>query len=209
MQNLIIDIMNHYGYIGVIFLIAAENIFPPIPSEVILTFGGFLTTCTRLDVWFVILAATAGSIFGAVVLYGVGYVVKPEMLANILSGRTGKILRLKPEDVYHAQEWFNSKGNLTVFFCRFIPIIRSLISIPAGMAKMNMGKFMAMTLSGTLIWNIVLVWLGRFAGESWGKVAAYMDTYSEVGKAVIIVGIIASVVVFYYKRQKKKRQPGL
>lgn len=203
MQNIIIEIMNQFGYIGVALLIAIENIFPPIPSEVILTFGGFMTTYSDMNVWFVILAATVGSLVGAMLLYGIGYLVNPQKMADILSGKMGQILKLKPEDVMGAQSWFNSKGNLTVFFCRFIPIIRSLISIPAGMAKMPMGKFLVMTTAGTTIWNIVLVWIGVFAGASWGKVVAYMGTYSEVGKIVVWSGIVIGGVAFYVRRKKK------
>lgn len=206
MQNIIIEIMNQFGYVGVALLIAIENIFPPIPSEVILTFGGFMTTYTSMNIWLVILASTIGSVAGAIVLYSVGLLLTPEKLASLLSGRIGKLLRLKPEDVYRAQEWFNSRGNLTVFFCRFIPIIRSLISIPAGMAKMDMGKFLLMTTAGTTIWNIVLVWLGAFAGASWERMAAYMGTYSEVGKIVIRVGLLIGIVAFYIRRKRKKNE---
>lgn len=110
MQELIITIMQQYGYVGVALLIAIENIFPPIPSEVILTFGGFMTTYTTLNIWMVILAATAGSLIGAVILYGVGCLLPPHRLKSILAGRTGKILRLYPEDVDKAVDWFHHTG---------------------------------------------------------------------------------------------------
>lgn len=204
MQNIVIDIMNQFGYVGVAILIAIENIFPPIPSEVILTFGGFMTTCTSMNAWLVIVAATVGSLAGAMILYSIGYLVNPEKIARMLSGRVGRTLKLKPEDIGNAQIWFNSKGNLTVFFCRFIPIIRSLISIPAGMAQMPMAKFLLMTTAGTTIWNLVLVWFGVFAGTSWEKVVIYMGTYSEVGKVVIISGLIIGVVSIYVRRKVKE-----
>lgn len=204
MQNWIIEIMNQYGCFGVALLIAVENIFPPIPSEVILTFGGFLTTYSNLTVWGVIFAATIGSMIGAYVLYGAGYLIQPETLARLVKGKVGELLHLKPGDIYHAQEWFNSKGNLTVFFCRFIPIIRSLISIPAGMSKMNMLSFTFMTVTGSFIWNTVLVWLGAIAGASWESVAGHMHTYSEVGYVIMGIGAICSIVLFYRKRKKKE-----
>lgn len=204
MQNIIIEIMDQFGYVGIAVLIAIENIFPPIPSEVILTFGGFMTTYSTMSIWLVVLAATAGSLAGAVILYSVGYMVNPERLAKLLSGKVGKMLKLKPDDIFSAQSWFNSKGNLTVFFCRFIPIIRSLISIPAGMAKMPLGKFLLMTTAGTTIWNIVLVGFGAFAGASWGRVVAYMGTYSEVGKIVVWSGILLGCIAFYIRRKRRK-----
>ena len=99
MQNWILTIMSRFGYIGVAGLIGLENLFPPIPSEVILTFGGFMTTCTDLKFSGVVLAATAGSLFGAIILYGLGYILSYEKLCKILSGKTGKILQLYPGSI--------------------------------------------------------------------------------------------------------------
>ena len=147
MQDWIIQMMDQFGYWGIGGLIAIENIFPPIPSEVILTFGGFMTTYTSLNVWLVILAATLGSLVGAIILYGIGRIISPKRLEKILAGRLGKILRLKPEDIGKAEAWFQKRGKLTVFFCRFIPIVRSLISLPAGMAKI-IGYFSPIKLGG-------------------------------------------------------------
>ena len=145
MQNWIITIMNRFGYLGVAGLIGLENIFPPIPSEVILTFGGFMTTCTDLTFTGVVVSSTIGSLIGAILLYGIGWILSYDKLCRILSGKTGKILHLYPEDIDKAVSWFDKRGNYTVFFCRFIPIVRSLISIPAGCAKMKMLPFLLLT----------------------------------------------------------------
>lgn len=200
MQGFIIDIMNHYGYFGIALLIAIENIFPPIPSEVILTFGGFMTTITSLKIWGVVAAATAGSVAGAVVLYGIGRWFNRERLERIIGGKVGRVLHLKPQDISRAGVWFARKGKWTVFFCRFIPVVRSLISIPAGMAQMNMGLFLFFTVLGTGIWNIVLVYLGSFFGSSWEMIAGYVGTYSTVA-AVVLVLLVILVGVWYYKRR--------
>lgn len=200
MQAWIIEMMNLFGYIGVAGLIALENIFPPIPSEVILTFGGFMTTYTTLGVWGVIAAATIGSVIGAVVLYGIGRFLKPERLKKLLSGMLGRILRLEPDDIDDAIAWFNRRGNKAVFFCRFIPIIRSLISIPAGTARMNMGTFLVLTAIGSAIWNTVLVWLGAVAGASWSKIVVYMDTYTSM----VVIVIIAALLLFAARFIKKR-----
>lgn len=206
MQNFIIDIMNQFGYIGIALLIAIENIFPPIPSEVILTFGGFLTTYTNMKIWGVILSATIGSVLGAVVLYGVGRWLNPQRLKRWLNGRIGRILHLQLEDVHHAKKWFDRRGNLTVFFCRFIPIVRSLISIPAGIARMNMTAFLLLTALGTAIWNIVLVYLGVFFGTSWRTAAGYMNTYSMLAAVVFVVLTVVLGVIFYKKRLQTKSE---
>jgi len=204
MQTLIIDIINKFGYLGVLLLIAIENIFPPIPSEIILTFGGFMTKMpnSSLTIIGVIIAATLGSLLGAAVLYYIGKILNKERLKKIVSGKIGKLLFLKPKDIEKADKWFDEKGNKTVFFCRFVPVIRSLISIPAGMSEMKMGKFLIYTIAGSLIWNTVLVVLGSLVGENWESVAAVFDTYSKI--TVIVLGIlfIILVTIFYYKKRK-------
>lgn len=199
----IITLMDQFGYFGIALLIAVENIFPPIPSEVILTFGGFMTTYTSMNVWGVVLAATIGSVIGAVVLYLIGRILNAERL---LSGKAGRILRLKPDDVEKAQGWFEKRGGKAVFFCRFIPIVRSLISIPAGMTGMNPGKFAAFTTAGTFLWNLVLVNLGVLAGASWEKIAAAVDTYAHIVLVIIIAVVAVAGILFYKKRLSKKAE---
>ena len=203
MQEIIIEIVNNFGYIGIIVLIAVENIFPPIPSEVIFTFSGFLTTYTGLNVWGVILAATIGAVVGAIVLYYVGRLLTNEKLMNVLDGRVGKILHFNKEDVRGALDWFNRKGKRSVFFCRCVPIMRSMISIPAGMARMNMGTFMLMTVIGTIIWNTILVYLGAFAGASWGLVTKYVDVYKNW--VIAVLAFIILIVFLIIRSRKRKR----
>ena len=204
MEQFILDIVNQWGYVGVAFLIAVENIFPPIPSEVILTFGGFLTTYTSLNVPGVIIASTVGSLIGAIILYYVGYVLNPERLAKLVNSKIGRILRLKIDDIKKAEAWFDKRGVFTVFFCRFIPIVRSLISIPAGMTKMKMPIFLLLTTIGSLIWNTVLVSLGSIAGDSWENIAGYMSEYSDITLYVLIAIFVVGVVLFYKKSLSKE-----
>lgn len=204
MQNLIIQIINQYGYIGISLLIAIENIFPPIPSEVILTFGGFITTYTSINIWGVILSATVGSLLGALVLYGIGRWLKAERLEQWVNGKWGKLLHFKKEDISKAVDKFSTHGKSTIFFCRFIPIVRSLISIPAGIAKMNMVTFLTLTAAGTFIWNVVLVYLGSFAGASWEKIVEYMNTYSAIAVVAILILATIAALLFYKKRFTKK-----
>ncbi len=204
MQDWIIEIMNQYGYIGILLLIAIENIFPPIPSEVILTFGGFMTTYSNMQVWGVILAATAGSVLGAIVLYGVGRLLSPQRLEHWLEGKIGRLLHFKKGDVTKACGWFEKRGKSTVLFCRCIPIVRSLISIPAGMAKMNMGLFLLFTTIGSFVWNIILVYFGVFAGASWESILDYMSTYSHITLAVLVIIALICTVIFFKKRFASK-----
>ena len=202
MQEAIIEIMNNFGYIGVFLLIAIENVFPPIPSEVILVFGGFMTTFTDMNLIGVIIASTLGSLLGAIALYYIGKILNKERLKKIITSKPGKLLRLTPEDIDKADHWFDTKGNKTVFFCRFIPLIRSLISIPAGMSEMPMKKFLLYTTAGSLIWNTALTIAGSIVGENWTDILKIMDNYSHI--IVVLLGIIfiIAVIIFYKKRQK-------
>ena len=203
MQNLIINIMNQYGYLGIAFLIAIENIFPPIPSEIILTFGGFITLSTNLTIFGVIISSTIGSVIGATCLYLIGRLLTKERLYKVVEGRIGKLLRFKKEDIDKSEDWFLKKGNITVLLCRCIPIVRSLISIPAGMTKMKTSLFIIYTTIGTAIWNTILTYLGSVAGNAWGTVVEYINMFSKSILVLIILSSIITIIVFYKKRQKE------
>lgn len=184
MGNFVLGVMESYGYIGIFFLIAIENLFPPIPSEVILTFGGFLTTYSKLNPLGVIISSTIGSLVGAIILY-----------------YTGTLINVKKDDLGKTNKWFKKYGNKAVLFGRFIPIIRSLISIPAGCAKMNMVTFIIYTTIGSLIWNTVLVYAGALLGKNWSIVANVLSKYSKI---VLFILVIYAVIKLY-KAYKSRR----
>ncbi|KFZ40980.1 MULTISPECIES: DedA family protein [Thermoactinomyces] len=200
MENWIIEFMEKFGYFGVFLMIALENIFPPIPSEVVLTFGGFMTTKSELSVFGVVVAATLGAVVGAVILYLIGFLLNVNQLEKIID-RWGHILKIKKEDIHKADRWFERYGVWTVFFCRMVPIVRSLISVPAGMARMNMVIFLVFTTIGTLIWNTILVMLGAAFGEAWTTVLDYMSVYSNVFYVIFAVLFIL-VIAWYVKKRK-------
>lgn len=202
MQTWITAFLEQFSYIGIFLLMALENVFPPIPSEVILTFSGFMTTYTTLSIPGVIISATMGSVIGAIVLYGIGYYLELEKI-EVLVDRWGHILRLKREDIARANVWFDKYGYWTIFLCRMVPLVRSLISVPAGMTKMNVWLFLLFTTLGTLIWNVALVMLGAFLGQSWEEILTFMDMYSTVAYAVIGGGIVMFLILFLRKRGVK------
>lgn len=202
MQSLIISLMNRYGYAGIFFLITIENLFPPIPSEVILTMGGFLTTRTAMTVSGVVLFSTLGSLFGAIILYYLGKCLKKERLLHFAQSKTGRLLKLNPADIEHAVNHFSQRGNKAVFFCRLVPILRSLISIPAGICEMHQGKFLLYTSLGSLLWNTVLVTLGSFLGESWNMVSDVLKQYSLVTKIILWSALFLFLLRFYLKRRQ-------
>lgn len=207
MQETIINILNNFGYLGVFSLIMVENLFPPIPSELILLFGGFMTTYTKLTIFGMIIFSTLASLFGAIILYYIGRIFNKERLKKIISGKVGKVLRLKESDIDSSNKWFDTKGQKTVFFCRFIPLIRSLISIPAGMNEMPMLRFISYTLLGSLIWNSILIIIGSIVGENWISILNVLDIYSKY--IVILLGIALIVIVIMFYRRKYSNEKSI
>ena len=203
MRELVLELMGEYGNLAVFLLILVENLFPPIPSEVILTFGGVMTVCTDMTPIGVILFSTAGSLAGAVILYSVGRFLPDEVFRKLLCGQIGHLLHFRLEDVDLAKGWFRERGRSAVFLCRLIPIVRSLISIPAGIARMPFVPFLVFTAVGSLLWNTVLVYAGRIAGDSWEKVSAAFGVYSDL--FLMIAGIsIAFAVLFRGCGERRK-----
>ncbi len=207
MLKFIIIMMERYGYIGILLLIFFENIFPPIPSEIILPFSGFMTTKTRLGVVGVIVAATIGSIFGALVLYLVGSLLRAERLERVVNGKIGKALHFNMDHIRKAEKGFQKYGKLSVLFLRCVPIVRSLVSIPAGMTGMDLVQFFVFTAIGSLIWNILLVSLGAGLGESWELVSYYIAMYADLVKVIVVT--IAAVLLAWkgwecYRKNKVK-----
>ncbi|EIJ1359044.1 DedA family protein [Listeria monocytogenes] len=196
METWITSIMADFGYIGIFVLIMVENLFPPIPSEIILTFGGFMTTVTSLNVVMVIIVATLGSVVGAILLYKVASYFGKERLTKIVL-KYGRILRLKESDIERAESFFLKYGSWAVFLCRMIPLIRSLISIPAGMTKMKMSRFLILTTAGSLLWNTVLIGLGAVLGESWNEIVVFMDSFSTIIYSVIAILVVVGLGFFF------------
>ncbi|MFD0897445.1 DedA family protein [Loigolactobacillus binensis] len=200
MQNMIVDFIDQFGYFGIFLLITLENVFPPIPSEIVLTFSGFMTLHSNLNLTGVVLAATAGSVAGAIILYAVGRLLSVERLQRLIDGKVGRMLHFKRSDLEKAERWFTKRGKSTLFFCRFVPIVRSLISIPAGTTKMPLTQFIILTTAGTFIWNIVLVMLGHHAGRAWTQIAGYIDTFAHITLIVLILALVIGVAYFVKKR---------
>lgn len=186
----LLEYINSFGYKAIFILIAIENIFPPIPCEIILTFGGFMTTITDLTPLGVIVVASLGSYLGAVILYCLGYLIKLDKLTIILA----KFHFNEPE-LKRSINWFERYGKISVLVGRLIPIIRSLISLPAGIMKMNFFSFSLYSLIGTIIWNTILVCLGIILGNSWTLISNYIKQYT------FIILIIALIIYLIRKRR--------
>ncbi|MBQ9845325.1 MAG: DedA family protein [Oscillospiraceae bacterium] len=192
MENFVVSVMNRFGYVGIFLMIMLENLFPPIPSELILSLGGFFTTVTDMTVAGVALASTAGSLCGAVVLYLIGSIWGVHSMSVLSEGRWGIQTGFAADDMDMAQRWFCTKGAGTVFICRFVPILRSLISIPAGMAKMNFVKFLLYTAAGSSLWNTAIINVGTIAGYEREFILQIVDTVSD---SVLLVAVFAEVML--------------
>lgn len=202
MEQWITDLVSDYGYFAIFMLIMVENVFPPIPSEVILTVGGFLTSSTEMTIPGVILASTAGSVTGAIMLYGLGLLLDVERLEKIVD-KYGHILRVKKSEIHRADAWFDRYSIWAVFFARLIPLVRSLISIPAGMANMKLWLFVTFTTLGTLLWNTVLVLIGEAVGDNRDAIMKQFGIYSNV--MYVLLGLCAIIAIGYYVKKVRKR----
>lgn len=205
MQETLMAAMDQFGYAGVFLLILIENIFPPIPSEVVLLFGGAMTVQTQLSVPGVILAATLGSVAGALALYTLGRVLKTERLKALFASRFGRVLRLKPAYVDQAADWFGRYQNKAVLICRCVPLVRSLISIPAGCNRMNLPLFLLLTTLGSTVWNTVLVLVGRALGDAWEAALPFLDQYTVAIVVILGLAVVGFAAWMFLKRRHPNR----
>ena len=167
-------------------MMLAENLFPPVPSEVILPLTGFLVGQGNLRFVPALVVATVGSLAGALVLYTFGRWGGRELIL-----RYGGVLRIKEAELERADEWFDRYGGAVVLFGRMVPGVRSLVSIPAGLSEMPLGRFVALTMLGSGVWNTLLIWLGWLLGENWLRVVGVVGSVSNV-----ILALLAGAAVF-------------
>lgn len=192
------DLLDSFGSLGLVLLLLAENLFPPIPSEVILPLAGFLVSQGDLGVIQALLAATLGSLLGAYVLYALGrWGGRPLVLGY------GRILRIKEEDLDHAEGWFERYGSLVVFFARMVPGARSIVSVPAGMLHMPLGRFTVLTASGSALWNALLIGAGWLLGNNWTQVSDIVGQISNVVIALVVIGAVVLTIVWYARRNRE------
>lgn len=206
LQAWITAIITAIGYPGITFVMFAENLFPPIPSELVMPFAGFLVAQGQFNLVLTILAGTLGSVLGAIALYYIG-MLAGEPLVRPFFRRFGKWFLLSEADLDKALGAFTRHGDLIVLGGRVIPIIRSLISLPAGMNRMPMGRFLIFTSLGSLVWTSILTVGGMLLGEAWEEIIGFVEVYQDVVLVVIAVAVVAFVAVRLRGRFGKSRQP--
>lgn len=197
LSALIIHLIQSSGYFGIFILMTLESALIPIPSEVTMTFGGFLAFKGSLSLPLVILAGTMGNLTGSLIAYAIGVYLEEHTIKKFIRNY-GKILLLTEDDYDHSVKWFKKYGEGVVFFSRILPAVRTFISLPAGLFDMNIWKFSIYTTVGSLIWSIVLAYAGFGLGEKWNTLEPYYRKF-EVGIAVILI-----LLVLFYINHKLK-----
>jgi membrane protein DedA with SNARE-associated domain len=189
-------LMDTLGAPGAGLAIALENLFPPLPSEVILPLAGFAASTGRMSLWAALLWTTAGSVIGALALYGVGALLGRDRTVAIAA----RLPLVKTSDIEKTEAWFLRHGTKAVFFGRMIPIFRSLISVPAGVERMPLPVFLGLTTLGSALWNTAFVMAGYTLGANWTQVTDVVSTYSKI----VLVLAAAAVVAFVALRLRRR-----
>lgn len=189
-------IMDGLGYPGIALLMFLENVFPPIPSELIMPLAGFTTIDGELSFFGVVAAGTVGSVAGALPLYYLGKLVGQERLIA-WADRYGRWLAVSGRDIVRTRDWFDRHGGKTVLICRLVPGVRSLISIPAGITRMPLVPFLLYTTIGAALWAALLAFAGRLLGENYGRVNTLLGPVTYV----VIGGLVVAGVVWVVRRK--------
>ena len=213
LANWVQDVINQFGYLGVALLVVIENVFPPIPSEIVLPFAGFVAQqgasalnatadAAQSDTTVVgmMIAATIGSVVGALILYFVSAAIGPERLRAFVE-RFGKWFGVKSSDLVRAEEWFDRRSVVAVLVGRCVPLIRSIVSIPAGFRRMKLTSFVVLTAIGSAVWNIALIGAGALLGDQWERVGEYVGVFQWL----VIAAVLVLLVRFVVSRLKKRR----
>jgi membrane protein DedA with SNARE-associated domain len=195
------DVIEQLGYLGVALLVVAENVFPPIPSEIVLPFAGFVARRGSDSVVIMILAATVGSVAGALIMYWIAAVIGDDRL-HAFTRRFGKWVQIRESDLTKAEEWFDRHAMAAVLVGRCVPLIRSVVSIPAGFRRMKLVPYMLYTFLGSLVWNIALVGAGALLGDNWERVGSYVGVF-QWAVVAIVIAVFARFALRVFKRKRR------
>jgi membrane protein DedA with SNARE-associated domain len=201
--NIITSLVSSYGYLGIFVAAFAETIFPPIPSELIFPLAGFVgfnSNFTYVETFFMAASGALGATIGAVVIYFISL-----KIGRIAIIKIGKYVFVSEKRIESAERWFEKYGIYAVFLGRMAPGVRELISVPAGIARMPLAKFVTFTFFGSLVWSLILVFSGYFLGNSWDILSESLSKYFPIISAIILlsIGIVILFYIFYKKRKSR------
>jgi membrane protein DedA with SNARE-associated domain len=197
LSNLVIETIRLLGYPGVFILMTLESVNIPIPSEVVMPFSGFLALQGTFNFWAVAFAGTLGNVAGSLLSYYLA-----EWIVSIRNKYSFLRVILSEKHLEKTNEWFRKYGAFSIFFGRVVPVIRTFISLPAGIGKMNVVKFTSLTLLGSLIWSVFLTYVGLFLGSNWDTIGSYF----RQADYVIVALIVVAALYFVLKRKKSQAQ---
>lgn len=190
------DLVTNYGYLAIFILMAAESACIPFPSEVTMLVGGWYAADGRLDFFLVGAAGVLGNMVGSWIAYAIGRKTGRELL-----DRYGRYVLIKSHDIDRAEVWWERHGEAATFFSRLLPVIRTFISLPAGVARMPLGRFTLYTFLGVIPWTYALTYLGLVVEDNWEKVLGYFDI-----PTLLIGGAVVGAAIIWYLRRRKLRQ---
>jgi membrane protein DedA with SNARE-associated domain len=192
-----LSVISQLGYVGIFFLMMLESMIVPVPSEFVMPFAGFLVAQGSFNAVLVILVSTLGSITGSLIFYYIG-----KTGGHTLVQRYGKYVLVDTQDIKKTEAWFHKRGDLTIFLARLIPVVRHLISLIAGIGKMNVRKFIVYTILGAALWNSILTYLGILLGQHWNEVSQYLEGLD----IIIVILLILGCLYFIYRHVHKKKK---
>lgn len=197
----IINSISTAGYPAVFFLMTVESALIPIPSEITMPFAGFLVGLGKLNFWLVVLVGGLGNLAGSLAAYALGYWGQERFVRRLVK-KYGKYLLITQEEVDQAERWFRSHGELIAFGSRLLPVVRTFISLPAGISQMNVIRFSTYTLAGSLIWSAFLTYIGKILGDNWNILEVYFRKFDIL---IVAAGIAMVAAYVYYKIKKIKK----
>jgi membrane protein DedA with SNARE-associated domain len=204
MINQLLNIFGHLGYQGIVFLMALESSIVPIPSELVIPPAGILAARGEMNLLLVIIAGVVGSLLGAIICYWLAWLLGRAVILILADHKLARFLRITPAKVEKAEKFFLKYGSISIFIGRLLPVIRHLISIPAGFSKMNFGKFVLYTFLGSAIWVSVLAFGGYYLGA---QIENIVNNFKLIVEVLIVVVIIAALGYWLYRIKKNKPAP--
>ena len=196
--NFAVSVIEKSGYAGVFGLMIIASAAVPIPSEVILPVAGYLVSIGELNFWLVVALAATGSVIGTLIAYSIGY-----FLGRAAILRYGRYIRMNEGHLKTAENWFVKYGNVTVLFCQFVPLIRTLVPFPAGIAEMKLWKFVGFSLIGIVIWDTILVYIGYYVGKNFLAISLALEgAFTQIGIVAIILAIV--IIVLWIRRHRSR-----
>ena len=197
--NFAVNLVEKSGYAGVFGLMIVASAAVPIPSEVILPVAGYLVSIGQLDFWLVVTLAALGSLIGTLTAYSIGY-----FLGRAAILRYGRYIRMNEGHLKTAETWFARYGSVTVLFCQFVPLIRTLVPFPAGIAEMKLWKFVGFSLIGIVIWDTILVYIGYIVGKDYLAISQALEgVFTQIGIVAVVLAIV--IIVLWIRRGRSQK----